>query len=262
MAALQLLWCFLYMSCGLPITPFMLQWLHLVSFLGVKDMGITDIKRVLRLYFIQQLAKDELVRSENMLDPDFHYTPNADGINDLIDSYREALRNENSQGLDRAVEVAEACAFSLDPCTSDFKRFYREFIKIEIELLRVLLKREYSNYSEEVKYLYDDETGLSDPAFGSYEADAKPLETLALVTHAVVVASKQSAAGKISGRVRKDTADKECKDFDGCALDMLNDDSGHPNTHIATTCKWRTKNTYSHERLRKRVADLKKQSGH
>ena len=240
----------------------MLQWLHLVSFLGVKDMGITDIKRVLRLYFIQQLAKDELVRSENMLDPEFHYTPNADGINDLIDSYREALRNENSQGLDRAVEVAEACAFSLDPCTSDFKRFYREFIKIEIELLRVLLKREYSNYSEEVKYLYDDETGLSDPAFGSYEADAKPLETLALVTHAVVVASKQSAAGKISGRVRKDTADKECKDFDGCALDMLNDDSGHPNTHIATTCKWRTKNTYSHERLRKRVADLKKQSGH
>jgi len=30
-----------------------------------KEMGITDIKRVLRLYFIQQLAKDELVRSEN-----------------------------------------------------------------------------------------------------------------------------------------------------------------------------------------------------
>jgi hypothetical protein len=47
----------------------MLQWLHLVSFLGVKDMGITDIKRVLRLYFIQQLAKDELVRSGNMLNP-------------------------------------------------------------------------------------------------------------------------------------------------------------------------------------------------
>ena len=58
----------------------MLQWLHLVSFLGIKDMGITDIKRVLRLYFIQQLAKDELVRSQNMLDPEFHYTPNADGL--------------------------------------------------------------------------------------------------------------------------------------------------------------------------------------
>jgi hypothetical protein len=233
-----------------------------VLFLGIKDMGITDIKRVLRLYFIQQLAQDELVRSGNMLNPDFDYIQNSEGISLLADAYREALRNENSQGLDRAIELAEAFDRSTDVNSSDFKRFYREFIKIEIELLGILLKREYSNYSEEVKYLYDDETGLSDSAFGSYEADAQPLETLALVTHAVVVANKQSAAGKISGRVRKDTADKECKDFDGCALDMLNDDSGHPNTHIATTCKRRTGNTYPHDRLRKRVADLKKQSGH
>jgi hypothetical protein len=48
--------------------------------LGVKDMGITDIKRVLRLYFIQQLAKDELVRSGNMLNPDFDYIQNSEGI--------------------------------------------------------------------------------------------------------------------------------------------------------------------------------------
>ena len=62
----------------------MLQWLHLVSFLGIKDMGITDIKRVLRLYFIQQLAKDELVRSGNMLNPDFDYIPNSEGISMVI----------------------------------------------------------------------------------------------------------------------------------------------------------------------------------
>ena len=136
----------------------MLQWLHLVSFLGIKNMGITDIKRVLRLYFIQQLAKDELVRSGNMLNPDFDYIPNSEGISLLADSYREALRNENSQGLDRAIEVAEAFDRSTDVDSSDFKRFYREFIKIEIELLGVLLKREYSNYSDEVKYLYGDET--------------------------------------------------------------------------------------------------------
>ena len=76
--------------------------------LGVKDMGITDIKRVLRLYFIQQLAKDELVRSGNMLNPDFDYIQNSEGIGLLADSYRESLRNENTQGLDRAIEVAEA----------------------------------------------------------------------------------------------------------------------------------------------------------
>ena len=57
----------------------MLQWLHLVSFLGVKDMGITDIKRVLRLYFIQQLAQDELVRSGNMLDADFSHISTTEG---------------------------------------------------------------------------------------------------------------------------------------------------------------------------------------
>ena len=225
-------------------------------------MDITDIKKVLRLYFTQQLAKDELVRSGDMLNPDFDYIPNSEGIGLLADSYRESLRNENTQGLDRAIEVAEAFDRSTDVDPSDFKRFYREFIKIEIELLAVLLKREYSDYSDEVKYLYGDETGPSDPVFGSYEADAKPLEALVLVTHAVVVANKQSAAGKISGRVRKDTADKESKDFDGCALDMLNDDSGHPNTHIATTYKRMSGNTYPHDRLRKRVADLKKQSGH
>jgi hypothetical protein len=236
----------------------MLQRLHLVSFLGVKNMGITDIKRELRLYFIQQLAKDELVRSGNMLNPDFYYIPNSEGIGLLADAYREALRNENSQGLDRAIEVAEAFDRSTDVDSFDFKRFYREFIKIEIELLGVLLKREYSDYSEEVKYLYDDETGLSDPAFGSYEADAKPLETLALVTRAVVVANKQSAAGKISGRVRKENVDRGCADFDACALEMLKSGKEHPNTHIATTCKKRTRNAYAHDKLRKRVGDIKK----
>ena len=72
-------------------------------------MDITNIKRELRLYFIQQLAQDELVRSGNMLNPDFDYIQNSEGIGLLADSYREALRNENSQGLDRAIEVAEAC---------------------------------------------------------------------------------------------------------------------------------------------------------
>jgi hypothetical protein len=257
MAALQLLWCFLYMSYGLPITPFMLQWLHLVSFLGIKDMGITDIKRVLRLYFIQQLAKDELVRSENMLDPEFHYIPNADGINNLIDSYREALRNENNQGVDRAVEVAEACELSLDPGTSDFKRFYREFIKIELQLLAVLLKRECSDYSDEVKYLYGDETGLSDPAFGSYEADSQPLETLSLITHAITVADKQAASGRASGVARRQEAELMYGPFDACVLQMSKEDPGHTDAHIARTCSKRTNIDRSERSLRARVTKIR-----
>lgn len=221
-------------------------------------MDITEIKRVLRLYFIQQLAKDEQVRSENMLDPNYYYTSNSEGIEYLTDSYREALRNENEQGLDRAIELAKTHDLAADVKAVNFNRFYREFIKIELELLGILLNREYSVYSDEVKYLYDDETGLSDPAFGCYEADAKPLETLALVTHAVVVANKQSASGKISGRVRKEATDKECRDFDACALEFLTSGTNHPNTHVATTCKRRTGISYSNDRLRKRVADLKK----
>ena len=100
--------------------PFMLQRLHLVSFLGVKNMGITDIKRELRLYFIQQLAKDELVRSGNMLNPDFYYIPNSEGIGLLANVYREALRNENSQSLDRAIEVAKAFDRSTNVNSSDY----------------------------------------------------------------------------------------------------------------------------------------------
>ena len=226
-------------------------------------MDITDIKRALRLYFIQQLAKDEQIRSENMLDPDFYYTPNSEGIGCLSDSYREALRNENSQGLDRAIEVANAFNLSSQPMDSGFKRFYREFIKIELELLDVLLKRECSDYSDEINYLYDDDTGLSNPAFGSYGADAKPLERLALVTHAVVVSNKQSSAGKISGKVRKEATDKECRDFDACALEFLTSGINYPNTHIATTCKRRTANAYAHDKLRKRVGVIKGElSGH
>jgi|TARA_B110000091_G_C13555177_1_gene366161 hypothetical protein len=98
----------------------MLQRLHLVSFLGVKNMGITDIKRELRLYFIQQLAKDELVRSGNMLNPDFYYIPNSEGIGLLANVYREALGNENSQGLDRAIEVAKAFDCSTDIDSFDY----------------------------------------------------------------------------------------------------------------------------------------------
>ena len=48
--------------------------------MGELSLDITDIKRVLRLYFIQQLAKDELVRSGDMLNPDFDYIPNSEGI--------------------------------------------------------------------------------------------------------------------------------------------------------------------------------------
>jgi hypothetical protein len=257
MAVLQLLWCFLYMSCGLPITPFMLQWLHLVSFLGIKDMGITDIKRVLRLYFIQQLAKDELVRSENMLDPDFHYDQNTDGINGLSDLYREALRNENSQGLDRAAEVAEAFALSLDPSTSVFKRFYREFIKIELQLLAVLLKRECSDYSDEVKYLYGDETGLSDPAFGSYEADSQPLETLSLITHAITVADKQAASGRAGGVARRQEAELVYEPFDACVLEMSKEDPSHTDAHIARTCSKRTSIDRSERSFRARVNKIR-----
>ena len=237
--------------------PFYAAMVTLSVILGIKDIGITDIKRVLRLYFIQQLAKDELVRSENMLDPDFHYTPNADGISDLIDSYREALRNENSQGLDRAVEVAQACAFSLDPGTLDFKRFYREFIKIELQLLTVLLKRECSDYSDEVKYLYGDETGLSDPAFGSYEADSQPLEALSLITQAITVADKQAASGRASGEARRQEAELTYEHFDACVLEMSKEDPRHTASHIARICSTRTKVYKSDRSLRARVKKIR-----
>jgi len=235
----------------------MLQWLHLVSFLGIKDMGITDIKRILRLYFIQQLAQDELVRSGNMLNPDFDYIPNSEGISLLADSYREALRNENSQGLDRAIEVAEAFDRSTDVDSSDFKRFYREFIKIEIELLGVLLKRECSDYSEEVKYLYGDETGLSDPAFGSYEADSQPLETLSLITHAITVADKQAASGRAGGVARRQEAELVYEPFDACVLEMSKEGPGHTDSHIARTCYKRSNIDRSERTLRARVNKIR-----
>ena len=60
--------------------------------MGELSLDITNIKRELRLYFIQQLAQDELVRSGNMLNPDFDYIQNSEGIGLLADSYREALR--------------------------------------------------------------------------------------------------------------------------------------------------------------------------
>jgi hypothetical protein len=235
----------------------LLQWLHLVSFLGIKDMGITDIKRVLRLYFIQQLAKDELVRSGNMLNPDFDYIPNSEGIGLLADSYREALRNENSQGLDRAIEVAEAFDRSTDVDSSDFKRFYREFIKIEIELLAVLLKREYSDYSDEVKYLYGDETGISNPAFGSYEADSQPLETLSLITHAITVADKQAASGRASGVARRQEAELMYEHFDACVLQISKEDPGHTDAHIARICYKKTNIDRSERSLRARVTKIR-----
>ena len=77
--------------------------------LGVKDMGITDIKRVLRLYFIQQLVEDESISSEHMLDSKFNHLLTSEGSNSIIELYKESLRGEVSQGLERAIEVAEAC---------------------------------------------------------------------------------------------------------------------------------------------------------
>ena len=220
-------------------------------------MDITNIKRELRLYFIQQLAQDELVRSGNMLNPDFDYIPNSEGIGLLADSYREALRNENTQGLDRAIEVAEAFDRSPDVDSSDFKRFYREFIKIEIELLAVLLKREYSDYSDEVKYLYGDETGISNPAFGSYEANSQPLETLSLITHAITVADKQAASGRAGGVARRQEAELVYEPFDACVLEMSKEGPGHTDSHIARTCYKRSNIDRSERTLRARVNKIR-----
>jgi len=225
--------------------------------MGELSLDITNIKRELRLYFIQQLAKDELVRSGNMLNPDFDYVPNSEGISLLADAYREALRNENSQGLDRAIEVAEAFDRSTDVDSSDFKRFYREFIKIEIELLGVLLKRECSDYSDEVKYIYGDETGLSDPAFGSYEADSQPLETLSLITHAITVADKQAASGRASGVARRQEAELTYELFDACVLEMTKEDIRHTDAHIARICSKRTSIDRSERSLRARVTKIR-----
>ena len=225
--------------------------------MGELSLDITNIKRELRLYFIQQLAQDELVRSGNMLNPDFDYVPNSEGISLLADAYREALRNENSQGLDRAIEVAEAFDRPTDVDSSDFKRFYREFIKIEIELLAVLLKREYSDYSDEVRYLYGDETGLSNPAFGSYEADSQPLETLSLITHAITVADKQAASGRASGVARRQEAELMYGPFDACVLQMSKEDPGHTDAHIARICSKRTNIDRSERSFRSRVTKIR-----
>jgi hypothetical protein len=192
-----------------------------------------------------------------MLNPYFDYIQNSEGIGLLADSYREALRNENSQGLDRAIEVAEAFDRSTDVDSSDFKRFYREFIKIEIELLGVLLKREYSDYSEEVKYLYGDETGISNPAFGSYEADSQPLETLSLITHAITVADKQAASGRASGVARRQEAELTYELFDACVLEMTKEDIRNTDAHIARICSKKTNIDRSERTLRARVTKIR-----
>ena len=49
------------------------------NWMPFNNMDITVIKRVLRLYFIQQLAEDESIRSENMLNPNFNHIPSSEG---------------------------------------------------------------------------------------------------------------------------------------------------------------------------------------
>jgi len=137
--------------------------------MGELSLDITNIKRELRLYFIQQLVEDESIRSEHMLDSKFNHLSTSEVINSIIELYKESLRGEVSQGLERAIEVADSYSLDSDVESQSFKRFYREFIKIEIELLQVLLKCEHSDYSVEGQYLYDNKVGLSSSVVGVFD---------------------------------------------------------------------------------------------
>jgi len=222
-------------------------------------MNLMDMRRVLRLYFIQQLAEDESIRAENTLHPQYQHASTIEGIDFFLDEYKESLVNEKDFGLDRAMELNQSYALALTEGSSDFKQFYREFVKVEIELLGILRHREYCDYKRELGYLYDDHSGLSAPIFATLDPETRPLELLTTINAAISASSLQVESGRASGEARRRQAEADYSAFDDCVRSVLENNSENSNTHIATICKRRTAIDREERSLRARVTKIRQE---
>lgn len=229
---------------------------------------IKEIREALTLYFIRQLAEDEAQRASRVPRKRQDY-PEWDSIDkwesdpdNQIGDYHQHLYDELKFNFtNHAVIVLKAMEefgeVKIDMSSEQFNWVYREFIKTEIEVIKVIEERIKCDYSVEMRYLWGDDTGLSSSAVALCDVSQPRSSLFQDYIRKSELEQKQQKHSQQGASIRKRETDEQYAVFDPCVFRAISQYPDKNDTWIARHCKKETGIVRSDQTLRKRVADLK-----
>jgi len=229
---------------------------------------IKEIREALTLYFMRQLAEDEARRAnrpprgkedvpewstldKNEADPDNH-------VDDYLDHLHGELQFNFMGHSNLVLKIMEEYGIvTLDVTSDQFRMIYREFMKTEVEVMKVISKRIQCDYSDEMHFLWGNDIGLSSPAIALCDLSEPRSSMYRSFTNSRELQQKQLRNSHKGGQEKTRIASEGCVDFDACVETELSINPGDTNKHIAEICKKRTKQSRALRTLRDRVAEIK-----
>jgi len=225
---------------------------------------IKETREALTLYFMRQLTEDEARRAnrpprgkedvpewstldKNEADPDNH-------VDDYLDHLYGELQFNFMGHSNLVLKIMEEYGIvKLDVTSDQFRMIYREFIKTEVEVMKVILRRLTNDYSDEMRYLWSDDTGLSSPAAALCDLSEPRSNMFNDYIRQREMQEKQQKHSDEGASIRKLETQQKYAKFDMYVIQNSHLWAGKNGTWIAEKCKKETGVAASIQTLRKRV---------
>jgi len=237
-------------------------------------VDITEIREALTLYFIRQLADDEAQRAaraprERQDCPEWSSIDKWGSDPDSqIGDYHEYLTDELMFNFTRQAGyvlkvMEEFGGVKIEASSDQFNWVYREFIKTEIEVIKVIEERIKCDYSVEMRYLWGDDTGLSSSAVALCDVSQPRSLFFQNNIRQRGLEQKLLKHSQEGVQAKKEKDDKKYAKFNECVLGQLKTSQGSSSGQwLAQHCKRHVEvieNSPTEETLRKRADKIKKQ---
>lgn len=222
-------------------------------------MHIQEMRKILHRFFHEQLAADELLRATRGPQP--LTPPNEHGEYDDFDFILDGLSQELGQSDDQFTgyldDLLEKEGITMDPESTDYNVFYRELLKVHIELIKIYMERCGGRYSDEVSYLHGDPESIGADSRYVFSFDDSSEENQEKVKN---ILSNYQRFGRLSGVERTRQSDEAHKEFDQCVKGILKNHPNLPDSSIASKCAEITGSTYGDRTLRGRVKRMREEA--
>jgi hypothetical protein len=234
---------------------------------------IKEIRDALTLYYMRRLADDDAERSQRPPRakedyPEWSTLDKLEADPDFgLDDYHEFLIDELKFGLMKNPKFVQKLfadfGINVDINSDDFKSIYREYIKAEIEIVKIIQERVASNYTDEMRFLYGDDTGLSSAAVSLCDLSLPRSSIYHDHIEQKELKQTQLKHSQEGVQAKKQKDDKKYAKFNECVLEELNTWQGSSSGQwLAQHCKRHVEiieNSPTKETLRKRADKIKKQ---
>lgn len=198
-------------------------------------MNLNEIRELLKRYFSDRLAEDEAWRVTRDSQP--YYWDEDIGLTEK-DIYLDALqhldieiRQSGRNYVDEAVSVLQKYDISMDVESVGFQYFYREYLKVEMELHYVFATRADSDYRDDVQYLYGKESKFVIHGYIDESDKTSYYEKLGKSRHEQVTAFSDKG-----GKENRRKADLAYKEFDHCVRTYMQKHTSLVKTTVGPKC--------------------------